>query len=297
MGKDIKSLRTRIKSFDSTLHLTGAMGLVASSKIKRAYDAMAASREYSSAITDVTTRLASCPECRKSLYFGLPSPANDETETGPDDIEASARPEVTRLIVIAGDRGLCGGYNANVFRTVRDMDYVEIHPIGKRSFARYHEMPEEESSDIEEPEYQSSEYYTFEEAEAEAKLCCEDFLAGRIDRVGIVYNRYVSIISQEPDVFWILPVERSTERNVDAGIFEPSPDELLEALVPEYFAGKLFALVKESFACEVAARRMAMDSAKKNAQQMIDDLTLEYNRARQGTITQEITEIVAGAGK
>ena len=296
MGKDIKSLRTRIKSFDSTLHLTGAMGLVASSKIKRAYDAMAASREYSSAITDVTKRLASCPECRKSLYFGLPSPESDGSAAEGSN-EETPKTVVTRLIVIAGDRGLCGGYNANVFRTVRDMDYVEIHPIGKRSFARYHEMSEEDSSDMEEPEYQSSEYYTYEEAEAEAKLCCEDFLAGKIDRVGIVYNRYVSIISQEPDVFWILPLERSKERNVDAGIFEPSPDELLDALVPEYFAGKLFALVKESFACEVAARRMAMDSAKKNAQQMIDDLTLEYNRARQGTITQEITEIVAGAGK
>ena len=123
------------------------------------------------------------------------------------------------------------------------------------------------------------------------------FLAGKIDRVGIVYNRYVSIISQEPDVFWILPMERGTERCVDTGVFEPSPEELFGNIVLKYFAAKLYALVKESFACEVAARRMAMDSAKKNAQQMIDDLTLEYNRARQGTITQEITEIVAGAGK
>ena len=292
MGKDIKSLRTRIKSFNSTLHLTGAMGLVASSKIKRAYDAMAASREYAKAISDVKERLTSCPECRKSPYFGLPR----KTEENEDETKSS--PCVTRLIVIAGDRGLCGGYNANIFRTVRDMDYVEIHPVGKRAFARYREETEEhDGNDLEEPVYQSSEYYTYEEAMTEAKNCCEDFLAGRIDRVGIVYNRYVSIISQEPDVFWILPLERGTVKGADSGVFEPSPDELLDSLVPEYFAGKLFALVKESFACEVAARRMAMDSAKKNAQQMIDDLTLEYNRARQGTITQEITEIVAGAGK
>jgi F-type H+-transporting ATPase subunit gamma len=184
-----------------------------------------------------------------------------------------------------------------VFRTVRDMEYVDIHPVGKRAFTRYSPEPEGNLEDDEEPSYQSSEYYTYEEAEAEAKLCCEDFLAGRIDRVGIVYNRYVSIISQVPDVFWILPMERGTERCVDTGVFEPSPDELFENIVLKYFAAKLYALVKESFACEVAARRMAMDSAKKNAQQMIDDLTLEYNRARQGAITQEITEIVAGAGK
>ncbi len=293
MGKDIKSLRTRIKSFGSTLHLTGAMGLVASSKIKRAYDAMAAGREYSAAISDVTRRLAACPECSKSPYFGINRPkAEEDTEEG-----SAQKGCVTRLIVIAGDRGLCGGYNANVFRTVRDMEYVDIHPVGKRAFTRYSPEPEGNLEDDEEPSYQSSEYYTYEEAEAEAKLCCEDFLAGRIDRVGIVYNRYVSIISQVPDVFWILPMERGSERCVDTGVFEPSPDELFENIVLKYFAAKLYALVKESFACEVAARRMAMDSAKKNAQQMIDDLTLEYNRARQGAITQEITEIVAGAGK
>ena len=291
MGKDIKSLRTRIKSFGSTLHLTGAMGLVASSKIKRAYDAMAAGREYSAAISDVTRRLAACPECSKSPYFGINRPKAEE------DTGSAQKGCVTRLIVIAGDRGLCGGYNANVFRTVRDMEYVDIHPVGKRAFTRYSPEPEGNLEDDEEPSYQSSEYYTYEEAEAEAKLCCEDFLAGRIDRVGIVYNRYVSIISQVPDVFWILPMERGTERCVDTGVFEPSPDELFENIVLKYFAAKLYALVKESFACEVAARRMAMDSAKKNAQQMIDDLTLEYNRARQGAITQEITEIVAGAGK
>lgn len=292
MGKDIKSLRTRIKSFDSTLHLTGAMGLVASSKIKRAYDAMAASREYSKAITDLTTRLISCPECRKSPYFGKPAEPQDTEE------EQETKTEKVRLIVIAGDRGLCGGYNANVFRTVRDMGEVEIHPIGKRSYARYHNEPEEMGEEFDpDSGYLSSEYYTIEEAQEEAAICCKDFIEGRIDKVGIVYNRYVSIISQEPDVFWILPLTRKEDSGADAGIYEPAPDELLDSFIPEYFAGKLFALVKESFACEVAARRMAMDSAKKNAQQMIDDLTLEYNRARQGTITQEITEIVAGAGK
>ena len=133
MGKDIKSLRTRIKSFGSTLHLTGAMGLVASSKIKRAYDAMAAGREYSAAISDVTKRLAACPECSKSPYFGINrTKAEEDTEEGP-----AQKRSVTRLIVIAGDRGLCGGYNANVFRTVRDMEYVDIHPVGKRAFTRY----------------------------------------------------------------------------------------------------------------------------------------------------------------
>ncbi|MBR3342458.1 MAG: ATP synthase F1 subunit gamma [Clostridiales bacterium] len=299
MAKDIKSLRTRIKSFDSTLHLTGAMGLVASSKIKRACDAMYASRKYSDGISDVTMALAACPECRKSPYFGLEKKdlENTEEETVSADNNESAR---TRLIVIAGDRGLCGGYNANVFRTVRTMEAFEIKPIGKRSYDKYHIVDiegEDEETDADETGYLSSERYTYEDALEEAETCCKDFLEGKIDRVLVVYNRYISIMSQEPQVIQLLPLERASVIKDLGSICEPAPDVIFEDLIPVYFAAKLYALVKESFACEVAARRMAMDSAKKNAQQMIDDLKLEYNRARQSTITQEITEIVSGAGK
>ena len=297
MAKDIKSLRTRIKSFDSTLHLTGAMGLVASSKIKRACDSMYASREFSDGISEITMALAASPECRKSPYFGL---VNKPSENTDEETEQTAEntPERTRLIVIAGDRGLCGGYNANVFRTIRTMDASEIKPIGKRSYDKYHQAdPEEENEGEEEEGYLSSEHYTYEEALEEAKTCCQDFLEGRIDKVLVVYNRYISIMSQEPQVFQLLPLVRDPEAKELSGITEPAADVMLNELVPEYLAGKLYALVRESFACEVAARRMAMDSAKKNAQQMIDNLKLEYNRARQSTITQEITEIVSGAGK
>ena len=297
MPEDIKSLRTRIKSFDSTLHLTGAMGLVASSKIKRACDAMYASREFADGISEITMALAASPECRRSPYLGLVKKDNDGTEDEADD-KAQDESLRTRLIVIAGDRGLCGGYNANVFRTIRTMDYYEIKPIGKRSYDKYHQAdPEDENEDSEEENYLSSEHYSYEEALEEAEICCKDFLEGRIDRVLVVYNKYVSIMSQEPRVFQLLPLVKEEGAKELGGISEPSSDVLLEELVPEYFACKLFALVRESFACEVAARRMAMDSAKKNAQQMIEDLKLEYNRARQSTITQEITEIVSGAGK
>ena len=294
MAKDIKSLRTRIKSFDSTLHLTGAMGLVASSKIKRACDSMYASREFSDGISEITMALAASPECRKSPYFGLVKKATENTEDEAD-VKAQEEPLKTRLIVIAGDRGLCGGYNANIFRTIRTMDAYEIKPIGKRSYDKYHQADtEDENEETEEEGYLSSEHYSYEEALEEAGTCCKDFLEGKIDRVLVVYNRYVSIMSR---VFQLLPLVKEEGAKELGGILEPAPDVLLEELVPEYFACKLYALVKESFACEVAARRMAMDSAKKNAQQMIDNLKLEYNRARQSTITQEITEIVSGAGK
>ena len=224
MGADTKALRTRIKSVDSTLHLTKAMGLVASSKIRGASDAMNKSRQYSSAVRSVVELLLSSRECRKSPYV-------KGNTTGKD-----------RIIIIAGDRGLAGGYNANVFRLAKTFENAEFIPIGKRA--------------------------------------CERF----------------SVMTQETQISWILPLTTEKEVSNNGTVFEPDELTILNTAVPEYLNGKLMGFVRESYASEVAARRMAMDSAGKNAQAMIDDLRLEYNRARQGAITQEITEIVAGSG-
>lgn len=279
MAKDIRALRKRIKSFDSTLHLTGAMGLVASSKMRKATDAMIEGRKYQKVINDIVSDLSKCAECKRSVYFKDPEEGS-----------------VTRLIVIAGDRGLCGGYNANVFRTVRDMGNVSVLPIGKRAFDRYTKDEIDDFDPDYERDYDSSERYTYDQAEKLVKTLVEEFKEGKAGRVGIVYNKYVSILTQEPQVKWLLPLEKPEKQDGEKGIFEPDPLTLLEDIVPQYLAGMVYSLVKESFACEVAARRMAMDSATKNATEMIDDLTLEYNRVRQSKITQEITEIVAGAG-
>ena len=266
MGADIKSLRTRIKSVDSTLHLTKAMGLVASSKIRRATDGMLKSRDYVAAWEDAVSVLTSCPECRKSPYM------------------ADRGSERVRLLVIAGDRGLAGGYNANIFRLLRDYPEAEILPIGKRACDRFGR------------EFHSSERFTAAEARAIALAQCKDFAEGAFDRLGIVSTEYVSMLVQKPRVTWLLPLvpTQATARTV---VFEPDELTILNHTVPEYVAGLLVAHARESFACEVAARRTAMDSAGKNAQEMIDTLQLSYNRARQSAITQEITEIVAGSGR
>ena len=292
MAKDVKVLRKKIKSFDSTLHLTGAMGLVASSKIRKATDAMLEGRKFLESIQEVVDNLVSNPDCRKCIYFG-----KDAKETSDEEVKKEPK---TRLIVIAGDRGLCGGYNANVFRFVRDMEdpNIEVIPIGKRAFDRYNNDDEDVSDDSEEEKtFDSSEYYSYDSAMNVAMDCVRDFAEGKIKRVGIVYNKYVSIMTQTPDLKWILPLSRPENGKVTDGVYEPGPFELLNDIVPQYVAGVIYSLVKESFACEVAARRMAMDSAKKNATEMIENLQLEYNRVRQGKITQEITEIVAGAGR
>ena len=266
MGADIKQLRTRIKSVDSTLHLTKAMGLVASSKIRRAIDLMSKGNEYASALNETVSLLAAFEECKKEAYL-LERPN-----------------ERVRLLVIAGDRGLAGGYNANVFRLTALFPEAEILPVGKRACERFGK------------EIRTTEHFSYEDAKATAAEVCRDFLDNKFDRFGIICTKYHSMMSQEAYVKWILPLEgKEGTKNINA-IFEPDAQTVLNAMVPDYVAGQIFSAIKESFASEVAARRVAMDSAGKNAQEMIDRLGLEYNRARQGAITQEITEIVAGSG-
>ena len=268
MGADIKSLRTRIKSITSTQQLTRAMGLVASSKIRKATEQMLHGRDYATALTQVLSALTASPECARSPYM---------------QVREGADGGRTRLIVIAGDRGLAGGYNANVFRTVRDYPDAHIIPIGKRACDRFG------------GEMRHCEKFDSRDAYELAVSLCKDFANGEYDRLGILYTRYVSMMSQQPEVLWILPLTRDEEAKSATALFEPDEETILQTAVPEYVTGRIVAAVRESFASEVVARRMAMDSAGKNAAEMLADLQLQYNRARQSSITQEITEIVAGA--
>ena len=190
----------------------------------------------------------------------------------------------TCLIVIAGDRGLAGGYNANIFRLMREYPDAKVIPIGKRACERYGEP------------IVLAEGYPYSNAMTLAEGICRDFADGKFDRFGIVCTKYNSLMSQDAYVKWLLPLKAGKKDTASNAVFEPDELTVLNAIIPEYIAGMIISAVKESFACEVAARRVAMDSAGKNAQEMIDRLGLEYNRARQGAITQEITEIVAGSG-
>lgn len=261
-----KALRIRIKSVKSTEQLTKAMGLVASSKIRRANEAMFKAREYTEAIENSVSLLTNQNESLKSPYM------------------KNRGEERTRIVVIAGDRGLAGGYNSNVFRLCREFDGAEFIPIGKRACERF-------SRPI-----NSSEKFSFSEAIKLADSLCLDFKNEKFDRLGVIYTEYHSAMTQEAKIKWLLPLQKSERKDGAGTIFEPDHLTVLNLAVREYVAGTLTACARESFACEVSARRMAMDSAGKNAKQMIDDLSLEYNRARQGAITQEITEIVAGSG-
>lgn len=267
MGADVKILRNRIKSVDSTLHLTKAMGLVASSKMRRALKNMMSMREYASSVENAVKILTRSPECRKSPYM-------QKRDTG-----------VTKLIVIAGDRGLAGGYNANVFKLAKEYPQAQLIPIGKRICDKL-DMP-----------VVSSENFTYAEAASMARELCEGFRNGEYDRLGIITTKYVSMLTQEAMLKWILPLESDNGTSSGSVIFEPDESTVLSMITQQYVSSAILREVRESYASENAARKNAMDSAGKNAQEMVDDLTVKYNRARQGFITQEITEIVAGAGE
>ncbi len=265
MASNTKTLRVRIKSVSSTLQLTKAMGLVASSKIRRANETMLRSREYRESLKQSIALLASDRECQKSPYM----------KSGEGK---------TRIVVIAGDRGLAGGYNANVFRLAREFPDAEFIPIGKRACDRFSKP------------FVSSEHFSFSDALALADDLCKSVADGEVGKVGVIYTRYRSVMSQDAEICWLLPLHSDEGKKDSSVVFEPDALTVLDMSVREYVAGMILSLIRESFASEVSARRMAMDSAGKNASQMIDDLSLEYNRARQGAITQEITEIVAGSG-
>ena len=266
MGVDTKSLKNRIKSVDSTLHLTKAMGLVASAKIRGATIAMQNSREYAGSMSNTIDMLSSSRVCENSEYM-----KSGETE----DI---------CLIVIAGDRGLAGGYNSNIFKQTEATPYSEIIPIGKRASERYNK------------EIVKAEGFSYSHAIEIAQKLCSEFKEGKYKRIGIIYTKYISMMVQTPEIEWILPLEKKESTLRADIIFEPDEKTILEAVIEEYVAAKIVEAAREGFACEVVARRFAMDSAGKNAGEMIDNLKLQYNRARQGAITQEITEIVAGSG-
>ena len=224
------------------------------------------------AAEEIIKRLAAEEGCRSNKYLRRP--------------EEPFKKRI--LVVIAGDRGLAGGYNAGIFRTLRDYGEAEIIPIGKKACDRLgHEGG-----------YISAETFSFEDASELSDKLCRAFAEGETDCVEVLCTEYINMMTHQPRIVRLFPLEKG-EPSASGGSteFEPDEDKVMSTFMSDYITGMLTAFVRESFASEVAARRVAMDNAGKNAQQMIDDLKLEYNRARQSIITQEITEIVAGAGE
>ena len=280
MAGSMKDIKLRIKSVESTMQITKAMELVASSKMRRAKERVEHSRPYFETLHKTLTEIAAAAPRARNPYL------------------RRAEIKKTLLIVIAGDRGLAGGYNSNVLKQAQqEAGDVVVLPIGKRSaeYFVHHEVP------LFTQEVLLAADITVGECFQLARRITEGYCKGEYDAVKICYTRFDSMMTQTASTMEVLPlsIEPTEQQKAQARrsqiLYKPSSEEVFRAIIPEYVAGIVYGAVCESVASELAARRTAMDAATKNAGEMIDHLNLYYNRARQAAITQEITEIVAGA--
>ena len=280
MAGSMKDIKLRIKSVESTMQITKAMELVASSKMRRAKERVEHSRPYFETLHKTLTEIAAADPRARNPYL------------------RRAEIKKTLLIVIAGDRGLAGGYNSNVLKQAQqETGDVVVLPIGKRSaeYFVHHEVP------LFTQEVLLAADITVGECFQLARRITEGYCKGEYDAVKICYTRFDSMMTQTASTMEVLPlsIEPTEQQKAEARrsqiLYKPSSEEVFGAIIPEYVAGVLYGAVCESVASELAARRTAMDAATKNAGEMIEHLNLYYNRARQAAITQEITEIVAGA--
>ena len=280
MAGSMKDIKLRIKSVESTMQITKAMELVASSKMRRAKERVEHSRPYFETLHETLTKIAAADPRARNPYL-----RRDEVKR-------------TLLIVIAGDRGLAGGYNSNVLKQAgAEEGEVVVLPIGKRSaeYFVHHEVPLFTQEVLLAAEISVGECFQL------SRQITEGYRKGEYDAVKICYTRFDSMMTQTATTMEVLPlsIEPTEQQKAEARrsqiLYKPSSEEVFSAIIPEYVAGIVYGAVCESVASELAARRTAMDAATKNAGEMIDHLNLYYNRARQAAITQEITEIVAGA--
>ena len=276
-GVSTKEIKTRIRSMESTKQITKAMEMVASSKLRHAQTRVANSRPYFEILYSTITDIVRCNTDLSTPYLTSP-PVNN-----------------TAYVVIAGDRGLAGGYNSNILKLAHSQmegkDAVVL-PIGKKA-ADYFQSRKLE---VLTTQYAEAEDVTVGDCFSIAKQLSRQYLAGQLDEIVVAYTNFVSVLSQTPATLQLLPLVQApgSKQNSDI-LYEPNSVEVFDAIVPEYLGGILYGALCESRAAEQAARRSAMDSATQNAEDMIAQLSLKFNQARQAAITQEITEIVAGS--
>ena len=279
-GVSTKEIKNRIRSMESTKQITKAMEMVAASKLRRAQAQIANSRPYFEILRNTIDDILANNRDLSSPYLTKPTAGK------------------ALYIVIAGDRGLAGGYNSNVLKMVMaDIQGKDatVLPIGKKAveFFRTRKIPAMTESYAEVAELSVGDCFSI------SKMLSKAYLNGEFDEVRIAYTRFNSVISQVPSTKQLLPLvlpenEERAPYTSDI-IYDPDNEEVFAAVVPEYVGGIVYGAVCESRASEQAARRTAMDSATSNAEEMIADLSLKFNRARQAAITNEIIDIVAGS--
>ena len=275
-GVSTKDIKNRIRSMESTKQITKAMEMVAASKLRHAQAQVLNARPYFEILYATIADIAASGDASGSPYL--------------------TRPDKGRVlyIVIAGDRGLAGGYNSNILKLVQSQiegKNATVLPIGKKAVDFFRGK-----TNLLTESYVDAANVSIGDCFSIAKLLTKTYLAEQFDRIYLAYTKFVSVLSQTPNTLQLLPLAQPEQTAGGQDIFyEPDANTVFDAIIPEYLGGVLYGALCESRASEQAARRTAMDSATQNAEDMIANLSLKFNQARQAAITQEITEIVAGS--
>lgn len=279
-----KEIRNQISSIKSTQKITSAMEMVAASKMRKAQDRMSLGKPYAEKIRSVVSHLANATPEYNHLYL--------------------QEREIKRVgyIVISTDRGLCGGLNVNLFKkTVKEMKSwhdqgtdVDICAIGQKAISFFKNY----GGNVVAALSHLGDEPSANELIGSVKVMLDAYDEGKIDRLFVVYNEFVNTMTQSPEIAQLLPLEAAEEEDLQHHwdyIYEPDAKDLLDGLLTRYVESQVYQGVVENVACEQAARMIAMKSATDNAGDLINELQLVYNKARQAAITQEISEIVGGA--
>ena len=288
---NLKELKNRISSVKSTRKITSAMKMVAASKLRRAQELAESSRVYADSLSFILSSLAGNTKNSSDL---------------PEILTGRENSKISLLIINSSDRGLCGGFNSNLFRNAKKWisdqqgqgKSVKIMTVGKKASSFYKKTDLDIVASFEDLNSNDRQLQVSEEIK---NKIMELFENNEIDEVSILFNKFVSAISQEPKYQSLIPLsndetsEDESESNNAIFEFEPDKNELFEYLVPRNFLTQIYRSVLESSASEHAARMTSMDNATRNAGDMIDRLTLTYNRTRQAFITKELIEIISGA--
>jgi F-type H+-transporting ATPase subunit gamma len=288
---NLKELKNRISSVKSTRKITSAMKMVAASKLRRAQDLAESSRVYADSLSFILSSLAGNTKNSSDL---------------PEILTGRENTKISLLIINSSDRGLCGGFNSNLFRNAKNWigeqqekgKSVKIITVGKKASSFYRKTDLDVIANFDDLNSNDKQLQVSEEIK---NKIMELFENNEIDEVSILFNKFVSVITQEPTYQSLIPLsnEEADEEVTDTSNavfeFEPDKNELLEYLVPRNFLTQIYRSVLESSASEHAARMTSMDNATRNAGDMIDGLTLTYNRTRQAFITKELIEIISGA--
>jgi F-type H+-transporting ATPase subunit gamma len=291
----LKNIRTQIASKKSTQKITRAMKLVAASRLRRAQDAIVAARPYANALAEAISEVA--------LRAGGESHPLLERRS----------PERITLVLLTSDRGLAGGFNANVFRVTQKFiaerkaatppaREIVLEIVGKKGRDYYRRRRQTITRETPAPTAETASQI----AREMAQIVSHEFHEGRTDAVFLVYNEFKTAVQQRVVVEPLLPVigadlpsagntQAAPNANALDFAYEPSKEKVLDTLLPLYLESQIYRALLESIASELGARMTAMDSATNNAKEMIANLTLQYNRARQAAITKELMEIVSGA--